>query len=142
MQHYVGELLAVVPARHRTPIPADWDPAVAEGRIVPGSGNHPEFTRREAGPLRPALWHTREPSTGPHGQYNEEPVSTLNLRRAHWLATLPPADRVCLPAATAPRQPPTRPDPNCSYSSSGAHSSSAPQITTRAVFGKVKWSEA
>ena len=120
----MAEDLARMPPRYREPLPASWNPDVAEGRIVPGSGNHPETTRPADGPLPPPQWHNRESTRGAHGTYVEERTSVLKQRQNDWWNAMQPA-----PPARAHE---SRPLVQTSFSASGACGSSRPLMRTRA----------
>lgn len=72
MQDWVAETMALLPAGSRRTVPAGWNPFVARGQIVPGSGNTPEVTRRSNGPWPTEQWHNQTPVRGPHGNCTEE----------------------------------------------------------------------
>ena len=123
MQNRIARDQAHIRPRHRLPVPSSWDADVANGHIVPGSGNRTETTRRNAGPVAPSGWQSHESSRGPFGTFIEESPSVIRQRHLEWL-NLVRSERGAQGPQPRPRVPPPPPGYQRSSSSTGACGSS------------------
>ena len=99
MHERIARDQAYIPNRQRLAIPASWDPEQAESRIVPGSDNNSQVTRRNTGPLAPPEWLDLEPTNGTFGTFVPETPETIQAQQAEWRTLLRGGGGAAAPAA-------------------------------------------